>query len=83
MKTVKANIPNHHRKRLDAIAQMLKEMRFAEGKCQDELIEHGLTRRQVQRGETVGGGQNLTLQTLFRLIDAYNYTLHDFFEGME
>ena len=80
MSTNNSNIPIKHRKRLDAIAQMLREMRFAEGKCQDEFMEYGLSRRQVQRAEY---GHNLSLLKLFEIIDAYNYTLHDFFEGME
>ena len=79
MKTINPNIPKHHRKRLEGIAQMLREMRFSEGLCQDELIEHGITRRQVQRAEY---GQ-LNFRNLFLLIDFYGYTLEAFFKGME
>jgi hypothetical protein len=55
-------------------------MRFSEGKNQDELSEWGATRRQVQRGEQ---GFNLTLTSLFNLLDCYGYRLDEFFEGME
>ncbi len=73
-------MPKHHRKRLEGIARMLKEMRFAEGKRQDELIENGISRRQVQRAEYAN---NLTLSNLFQLIDSYGYTLEQFFQGMK
>ena len=76
----KHKIPCHHRKRLKKIGLMLREMRFAEGLCQDELDEYGISRRQIQRGEY---GSNLTLVGLFNLIDCYGYRLDEFFEGME
>ena len=66
--------------RLRTIANSLREMRFSEGKNQDELSEWGATRRQVQRGEQ---GSNLTLTSLFNLLDCYGYRLDEFFEGME
>ena len=78
--STKNNISYHNLKRLEKIASMLKEMRFAEGRCQDELMDYGISRRQVQRGEY---GNNLTLIGLFNLIDAYGYRLDEFFEGME
>ncbi len=73
-------IPSHHHKRLAKIGMMLREMRFSEGKYQDELDEYGISRRQIQRGEY---GSNLTLVGLFNLIDCYGYHLDEFFEGME
>ena len=80
-KTSKSKISPLHQRRLDYIAQMLKEMRFSEGKKQDEFIVYGVSRRQIQRGES---GSNISLVRLFTLIDCYDgYTLSDFFEGME
>ena len=66
--------------RLKNIANTLREIRFSEGKFQDELTDWGATRRQVQRGEQ---GFNLTLASLFNLLDCYGYRLDEFFEGME
>jgi hypothetical protein len=66
-------------KRLKTIGRMLREIRFSEGRNQDEYIEYGATRRQIQRGEH---GFNLTLTSLFNLLDCYGYTLRDFFEDM-
>jgi hypothetical protein len=80
IKTKKKNILPLHQKRLQIISQMLKEMRFSENKCQSNYIEFGLTRRQIQRGENCC---NLSLISLFKLIDAYGYRLDEFFEGME
>ena len=80
-KNTKRVVPPHHKKRLAYIAQMLKEMRFSEGKLQNGYEDCGVSRRQIQRGESCG---NLSLISLFKLIDCYDgYTLSDFFEGME
>jgi transcriptional regulator with XRE-family HTH domain len=65
--------------RLKAIGRMLKEIRFSEGRNQDEFVEYGATRRQIQRGEH---GLNLRLTSLFNLLDSYGYTLQEFFEDM-
>jgi hypothetical protein len=59
---------------------MLKEIRFSEGRNQHEYFHLGLTRRQVQEGEY---GSNLTLNTLFTLLDCHGYRLDEFFEDME
>ena len=72
------NTKTHHR--LKTIANTLREIRFSEGKLQDELTVWGATRRQIQRGEQ---GFNLTLISLFNLLDCYGYRLDEFFEGME
>ncbi len=66
--------------RLESIGNMLREIRFSEGRNQDEYTEYGATRRQIQRGEY---GLNLTLSSLFNLLDCYGYTLHEFFEYLE
>lgn len=66
--------------RLNTISNNLREIRFSEGKLQDELIDWGASRRQIQRGEQ---GFNLTLASLFILLDCYGYRLDEFFEGME
>jgi transcriptional regulator with XRE-family HTH domain len=80
MSTDIKKIPEHQLKRFNGIAQMLREMRFAEGLSQSELIEHGISRRQVQRAEH---RKNLTLLKLFEIIDAYGYRLDEFFHDME
>ena len=66
--------------RLETIGRMLKEIRYSDGRNQDEYVEYGATRRQIQRGEH---GLNLTLTSLFNLLDCYGYTLREFFEDME
>jgi hypothetical protein len=69
-----------HGQRLKAISRSLREIRFSEGRNQDEFSEWGASRRQIQRGEQVF---NLTLTSLFNLLDCYGYRLDEFFEGME
>ena len=66
--------------RLETIGRMLKEIRYSDSRNQDEYAEYGATRRQIQRGEH---GSNLTLTSLFNLLDCYGYTLREFFEDME
>lgn len=66
--------------RLELISNQLKEMRFAEGRNQSDFTKFGISRRQIQRGEY---GKNITLTSLFSLIDLYGYSLDDFFRGME
>lgn len=66
--------------RLETISKMLKEIRYSDGRNQDEYSEYGATRRQIQRGEH---GLNLTLTSLFNLLDCHGYTLREFFEDME
>jgi hypothetical protein len=75
---IKASV--QQQQRLEKIGQMLKEMRFSEGKCQCDFHEFGVSRRQIQRGEQ---GSNLSLISLFKLLDVYGYRLDEFFEGME
>ena len=71
------NISNGQR--LKAIGKMLKEIRFSEGRNQDEFAEWGASRRQIQRGEY---GSDLRLSSLFNLLDCYGYTLQEFFADM-
>ncbi len=78
--TLKNKIPPRHQKRLEKIALLLREMRYAEGLNQNELADAGVSRRQIQRGEY---GCNLTLVRLFTLLDCYGYRLDEFFELME
>ena len=75
--TPKKNILPHHQKRLEIISDMLREMRFAEGLNQDEFIDYGVSRRQIQRGEHAC---NISLLRFFTILDCYEgYTLSDFF----
>jgi transcriptional regulator with XRE-family HTH domain len=73
-------IPPHHLKRLHKIGMMLREIRLSEGYSQTDLLDFGVTRRQIQRRES---GSNLSLVSLFKLLDAYGYHLNEFFNGME
>jgi len=73
-------IQPHNQRRLEIIGGMLKEMRFSQGRNQNEYVDFGLTRRQIQRGEYCS---NLTLNSLFTLLDCHGYRLNEFFEEME
>jgi hypothetical protein len=79
--TRKRKISPLHLKRLENIGMLLREMRFSAGLNQNEFIDNGVSRRQIQRGEYCC---NISLVRLFTILDCYDgYTLSDFFEGME
>jgi hypothetical protein len=60
--------------RLTYIAMMLKEMRLSEGRRQNDYVDLGLSRRQIQTGEY---GNNITLGKLIELLDCYGCSLKD------
>ena len=78
--TLKNEIEPHNQQRLKRIGLMLREMRYSEGLNQDELVDFGVSRRQIQRGEY---GCNISLVRLFTLLDCYGYRLDEFFEGID
>ncbi len=69
-----------YQKRLDCISTLLREIRFSYGKKQSDFTEYEVSRRLIQRGEH---GCNLSLVTLFKILDVYGYRLDEFFEGIE
>lgn len=72
---------NHHKERFLALSQFLKELRFAEGRTQQEIGESfNLHRNTILRAESA---KNLTLFTIFELADAYNIPISELFEGIE
>ena len=73
-------ISNQHRRRLQQISDMLREIRLSQGLQQNDLHEFGLSRRQIQEGEY---SKNISLVKLFALIDCYNYTIEELFQGIE
>lgn len=79
-KTRTRNISPLNQSRLKKTGTMLKEMRFSEGKNQDQFTDFGVSRRQIQRGES---GCNISLISLYKLIDVYGYSLDEFFKDME
>jgi len=79
MNDVSDKAKSRNGQRLETIGNALREIRFSEGRNQDEYVDYGTSRRQIQRGEH---GLNLTLTSLFILLDCFGYTLHDFFEDI-
>ncbi len=72
-------VPPHHQERLENLAVLLKEMRFADGKKQDGYFDMGVTRRQIQRGEYAC---NISILRLFSILDCYGCDLSDL-EGLD
>jgi len=76
----KKHINPNHELLLSRISIALREIRYSEGLNQNELTEWGLSRRQIQRGES---GCNISLVGLFTLLDGFNYNLTEFLELIE
>lgn len=68
-------------KRLAYIGDFLRQIRLANGMTQNEVCDdNDIPRSTLQKAEY---GNNLTLATLFQLIDAYELSPEDFFIDME
>ena len=78
--TKKKEISNQHQRRLQQISDMLREIRLSQGLQQNDLHEFGLSRRQIQEGEY---SKNISLVKLFTLLDCFDYTVEEFFQGIE
>lgn len=76
------NISQKHQViRLDRIASFCRNLRLDSGCTQNEMAElSGLSRSTIQMIEHSG---NMQLKTLFKIIDAHELTLEDFFLEME
>ena len=74
-------IPDHQVKRLKHIGAFIRGLRLADGKSQVESSqEMGIGRATLQASEY---GENISLLTMFKIIDAYDMTLEEFFTEME
>jgi len=74
-------IEEHQVKRLNYIGQFIKELRLNQGLTQIEFSDtNDLARNTTQKAEY---GGNITLMTLFKIIDANEISLEDFFQEME
>jgi len=76
----KKQINPNHKLLLSKISMALREIRYSEGLNQNERTEWGISRRQIQRGES---GCNLSLVGLFTLLDGFDYKLTEFWELIE
>lgn len=74
-------ISQQHLKRLEYLSIFLRELRLNEGLTQEELSQQmQLHRNTVIRAENA---ENLTLLTLFELVDALNISPKELFTDME
>lgn len=73
-------ISNINSKRLLELSTFLRELRFNSGLTQQELSNHNLHRNTIIRAEN---NHNITLVTLFELVDAYEINLSELFQDME
>lgn len=78
---IKKQIPDHHQKRLDYISTFIKELRLSEGMTQKELSRNSnLHRNTIIRAENA---ENLTLLSVFELVDTLDINLNDLFQDVE
>lgn len=70
-------IPEQHLKRLEYLSLFLRELRFNTGMTQEELSQQmNLHRNSIIRAENA---KNITLLSLFELIDALDVSPEDIF----
>ncbi len=78
---IKKQIPDQHQKRLDYISTFFKELRLSEGMTQKELsINSNLHRNTIIRAENA---ENLTLLSVFELVDTLDINLNDLFQDIK
>lgn len=76
-------IPDHQQKRMEKIRSFIKNCRINDGYTQSELASKAdLHVNSIQRFEK-GISRNISLLTLFSLIDALEMSLSEFFVGMD
>ncbi len=74
-------IPDHQVNRLACIGAFVRGMRLADGFSQIEAAQEiGIAKSTIQAAEH---GGNITLLTIFKIIDAFDMTLHEFFTEMQ
>ena len=78
---IKKQIPVQHQKRLDYLSTFIKEFRLSEGMTQKELsINSKLHRNTIIRAENA---ENLTLLSVFELVDTLDINLNDLFQDIK
>jgi len=79
-------IPEHHRKRFEAISIFLHEYRINNGLTQSDICQN-LHRNSIVRAEKSAHDsihpQNLTLLTLFEIVDSLDLSLKELFLDIE
>jgi transcriptional regulator with XRE-family HTH domain len=74
-------LTDQNRKRLEYLGTYLRELRFNEGMTQKELSQNlNLHRNSIIRAEN---NHNITLLTVFELVDALDISLSELFQDME
>ena len=74
---MKKKISQENKKKLEAIAAYFRELRFSEGLTQSEVCENvNLHPNTIVRIENA---KNVTLTTLFDLVDYYQIPIHQIF----
>jgi len=69
-------------KRIKLIAKKIKKLRILKGysSYEDFALDFNLDRKQYWRDEK---GSNITLKTLFKILDIHKISLDEFFSGIE
>ena len=74
-------LENHNKERLLYIGNLIKEYRYDTQLSRANFaIEYDLPKITIQNAEN---GKNITLNTLFRILDTQYLTLDDFFTDMK
>jgi transcriptional regulator with XRE-family HTH domain len=75
-------ITQHQKKRMEEISLFIKNFRINDGLTQSDFSKLSeIHHNTIQRFEA--GNKNITISTLFNMIDAMEMSLSEFFENME
>ena len=74
-------LSDHNNKRLFLLSNFLREIRFAEGKTQEEVSRNlNLHRNTILRAENA---KNVTLLTVFKIADEFDIPIYELFQEID
>ena len=73
-------ITENNRKRLQELSILIRELRINSGLTQKELSNNNLHRNTIIRAESK---HNMTLLTLFELVDSFEISFSELFQDIE
>lgn len=76
------NAEELHELRLKVVADRIRQLRKDAGYTSYEnfAVQHGLDRKHYWRMES---GQNVSLRSLFKILDIHKMTIQNFFQGLD
>jgi transcriptional regulator with XRE-family HTH domain len=74
-------MPDHHSRRYDEIGTLIRTYRLNDGMTQKNFSD--MAEIHINTLQNLESGKQISVNTLFRCIDAMGMSLSEFFEGIE